>query len=330
LPGGGCCRDALSLVDGRLRQGDYGKISFSMTIHSDGATDVLLRDATVVIEPFDLNATMAHQLLGRFDPTGARSSAAFEKVHLDEEGRPLSWRFDPAPTGFRVRLHGDDAQAALDAFLAQFPLADGGGDGFRPGHPLLDRLARAYAGLRLLRVPWAFDVAAGAVLQQRVRWQVGYGDFRRIGRRWGTPTAAGVAFPTARQLANVSVAAIESERIDSKRARALAGLAGLEAARPFLNVESDPGRLRKRLLQIPGIGPWTANMIAGFAAGDPDAVPIGDLHLPSVVTSALAGEPDGSDERMLELIEPWRGQRFRVVRLISWWARRGAAGAGRA
>ncbi|HUF67147.1 MAG TPA: hypothetical protein VMM79_00750 [Longimicrobiales bacterium] len=292
------------------------------------AGDVLLRDARVVIEPFDLEATMAHQLLGKFDPTGRHRSGGFEKVHLDRHGRPLIWRFDSAQTGFSVRVEGDDAPVALDAFLAQFPLADGGGD-FRPDHPLLGRLARAYAGLRLLRVPWVFDVAAGAVLQQRVRWQVGYGDFRRIGRRWGTPTPAGVAFPTAKQLANVSVAAIEAMGIDTKRARALAGLARLEAARPFLSVEADPGRLRMRLLRIPGIGPWTANMIAGFAAGDPDAVPTGDLHLPSVVTSALAGEPDGSDERMLELLEPWRGHRFRVVRLVSWWARRGAAGAGR-
>jgi 3-methyladenine DNA glycosylase/8-oxoguanine DNA glycosylase len=277
---------------------------------------------TVDLDPFDIHATMARQLLGKFDPTGRRSRDGFEKVHLDGQGRPLTWQVVSTSTGFRVQVSGDDASGALDAFLAQFPLADGCGTDLLPQHPLLSRLARAYAGLRMLRVPWPFDVAAGAILQQRVRWQVGCNDFRRIARRWGTRTPAGVTFPSARDLARVSVAAIEEMGIDVKRARALGGLARLEATRPFLAGESDPERLRKRLLQVPGIGPWTANMIAGYAMGDPDAVPVGDLHLPSLVTSTLAGEPEGSDDRMLELLEPWRGQRFRIVRLLVWSARR--------
>jgi len=44
--------------------------------------------------------------------------------------------------------------------------------------------------------------------------------------------------------------------------------------------------------------------------------PRGDLHLPHVVSWALAGERRGTDERMLELLEPYRGQRGRVVRLL--------------
>ena len=278
-------------------------------------------EALVAIEPFDLGATMAQQILGHFDPTGRRSAHAFRKAHLTHDGRPVTWLFTAEQTGFRVRVQGADAAASLSEFIDGFPLADGC-DGFDPRHPVLQRVVRSCGGLRLLRVPWAFDVAAGAVLQQRVRWQVGYGDFRRIANRWGTPASGGMTFPTARQLAAVSPAAIEAQGIDPKRARALHALARLETVRPFLKGEADPARLRLRLRQVPGIGPWTANMIAGYAAGDPDAVPTGDLHLPSLVTSALAGEPEGTDDRMLELLEPYRGQRFRVVRLLSWAARR--------
>ena len=57
-------------------------------------------------------------------------------------------------------------------------------------------------------------------------------------------------------------------------------------------------------------------MVLGFGAGDPDAVLLGDLHAPHIVSWALAQEPRGSDERMLELLEPFRGQRFRVTRLL--------------
>ena len=52
------------------------------------------------------------------------------------------------------------------------------------------------------------------------------------------------------------------------------------------------------------------------AFGDPDVVSVGDVHLPSTVSWALAGEPRATDERMLELLEPFRGQRGRVVRWI--------------
>ena len=72
----------------------------------------------------------------------------------------------------------------------------------------------------------------------------------------------------------------------------------------------------RRLLAFPGVGPWTAATVMAEAAGDPDAVPVGDFHVPNLVAWALAGEPRGDDERMLELLEPYRGHRGRVVRML--------------
>ena len=53
------------------------------------------------------------------------------------------------------------------------------------------------------------------------------------------------------------------------------------------------------------------------ALGDPDAVSVGDFHLKNLVSWALAREPRGTDERMLELLEPYAGQRAHVVRCWS-------------
>jgi hypothetical protein len=64
---------------------------------------------------------------------------------------------------------------------------------------------------------------------------------------------------------------------------------------------SDRGRLRE---------------VARLAFGDADAVSVGDDHVPNIVAWALAGEPRGSDERMLELLEPYRPHRGRVQRLL--------------
>ena len=67
-----------------------------------------------------------------------------------------------------------------------------------------------------------------------------------------------------------------------------------------------------RLRAVPGVGAWTAAETARAAFGDPDAVSLGDFHLPNLVAWALAGEPRGDDARMLELLEPFRGQRARA------------------
>jgi len=52
------------------------------------------------------------------------------------------------------------------------------------------------------------------------------------------------------------------------------------------------------------------------ALGDPDAVQVGDYHIPHAVGYALEGTVRSTDERMLELLEPYRGHRARVIRLI--------------
>ncbi len=73
---------------------------------------------------------------------------------------------------------------------------------------------------------------------------------------------------------------------------------------------------RRRLTLVPGVGAWTAAEVALVALGDPDAVSVGDFHLPNQVAYALAGEARADDARMLELLEPYRGHRGRVIRLL--------------
>jgi 3-methyladenine DNA glycosylase/8-oxoguanine DNA glycosylase len=57
--------------------------------------------------------------------------------------------------------------------------------------------------------------------------------------------------------------------------------------------------------------------VVRVAYGDADAVSVGDFHIPNTVAWALAGEARGTDERMLELLEPFRGHRGRVCDLLA-------------
>ena len=70
------------------------------------------------------------------------------------------------------------------------------------------------------------------------------------------------------------------------------------------------------LARVRGIGPWTVAEVTRVAYGDPDALSVGDYHIPGLVAWALAGEPKADDARMLEMLEPYRGQRGRVQRLL--------------
>src|SRR5205085_797850 len=71
----------------------------------------------------------------------------------------------------------------------------------------------------------------------------------------------------------------------------------------------DAAEATRRLTTLRGIGPWTAAEVVRVAYGDPDAVSVGDYHIPNTVAWALAGEPRGDDARMLELLEPFRQAR---------------------
>ena len=91
----------------------------------------------------------------------------------------------------------------------------------------------------------------------------------------------------------------------------------VRAARIAPRLERVPQAEAERLLYAtPGIGPWTVAETTRLAHGDPDAVSVGDYHIPNLVAWALAGEPRADDARMLELLEPYRGQRGRVQRLL--------------
>jgi 3-methyladenine DNA glycosylase/8-oxoguanine DNA glycosylase len=103
--------------------------------------------------------------------------------------------------------------------------------------------------------------------------------------------------------------------VETARGRTMSLVAG-ESSRLQRAVEAPASALARRLRALPGVGPWTTAVVTHLVQGDPDAVPVGDYHICHDVTYAFTGEPRGSDERMLELLEPFRGQRGRVVRLV--------------
>ncbi|NUL33643.1 DNA-3-methyladenine glycosylase 2 family protein, partial [Streptomyces lunaelactis] len=103
--------------------------------------------------------------------------------------------------------------------------------------------------------------------------------------------------------------------VDNKRASTI--LRAVRVARRLEEAAAmEPQQAQERLELIPGIGPWTSAETVQRSNGAPDAVTVGDLHLPGIVGYALAGDRNADDAAMLELLAPYAGQRHRAARLI--------------
>jgi AraC family transcriptional regulator of adaptative response / DNA-3-methyladenine glycosylase II len=205
-----------------------------------------------------------------------------------------------------VRLSVDDVQsvAGLVARLRRlFDLdADPAAvDDVLGKDPLLAASVRRHPGIRVPGSADGFELAVRAVLGQQVSVAAARTFGGRLATAYGTPLAAVVgslthAFPTAQQVAEADLGAVGLTRA---RMTTLHALARAVADRDLvLDGTADRDEARRRLLALPGVGPWTADYIAMRALGDPDAFPASDL----VLRRALAQQP----ARQPECWRPWR------------------------
>ncbi|MGE5126495.1 MAG: DNA-3-methyladenine glycosylase family protein [Betaproteobacteria bacterium] len=253
---------------------------------------------------------------GLHDPTCRLGPGLLWKAGWTPEG-PVTLQLQRTREGVHVRAWGDGVGWALARAPALAGLEDDPAE-FGPPPGPVGALARRWRGLRLVRNPWVLDGLAEYVLQQRVRFRDAARAQRRLVQALGRPAPgpAGLQLPLAPEdWRRLDPQALFSAGIDGQRARTLRAAA--RQARRIEHVFS-LGRAEACtvLAAVPGCGPWTVGFTMGFVLGDPDAVPTGDLHLPHELGWALAGEPRADDRRMLELLEPFRGQRFRVLRLL--------------
>jgi len=230
---------------------------------------------------------------------------------------PASERIRPLADAIEVEAWGPGADWAMEHVAHLIGLDDDWSD-LRPSNVLLRTLLIQHPGLRLTRTSAVMEALMPAILEQKVTGTEAWRAWRAIVRRHSEPAPGPGDVrlpPDPATLAALPYYAFHPLGVERRRAetlkRATARAAELEAlaAGPLETAYA-------RLLAITGVGPWTAAEVAVRAFGDPDAVSVGDFHLPHLVSWTLAREPRGDDARMLELLEPYRGHRARVVRLL--------------
>jgi 3-methyladenine DNA glycosylase/8-oxoguanine DNA glycosylase len=218
----------------------------------------------------------------------------------------------------RADAWGDGAEWLLDGVPALLGALDDD-SGFTALHPLVAEARRRLPGLRLGACRRVWDVLLPAVLEQKVTGTEAHRSWRELCRRFGVaapgPGPAGLRVPpTPRAVLAIQDWEWHRAGVDGARRHTIRNAAGV-AHRLERAVEVGGAEGRRMLRLIPGIGPWTAAEVAQRAWGDPDAVSVGDFHIPDLVGWALVGGPL-DDAGMLEVLAGYRPQRQRAVRYV--------------
>lgn len=267
--------------------------------------------------PIDVAGTLHGLRRGQHDPCCRFASDGVWRASRFASG-PATVQIVPGRTTVEARAWGAGAEAALDAVPSLIGLYDDD-EGFAPEHPLVAKLWRDFADHRIPRSGAVTEALLMSVLEQRVTTFEARRAQSQLVARWGedAPGPTDLRLPPDPEVLagvpyyDLHVLGVEKKRADTVR-RVAASARRLDALALL-----PPAEAHERLLGILGVGLWTAAEVALVALGDADAVPVGDAHLPANVTYALTGEAVDDDDAMLAALEPFAGQRGRVIVLLS-------------
>ena len=174
--------------------------------------------------------------------------------------------------------------------------------------PVLESTIRKAPGRRVTRTVDGHELTLRIVIGQQISTAAARTHTGRLVAQFGDPLpepGRGLThlFPSAARLADVTR---EELRMPESRHRTLTGIARALAAG---TIDVQPGAERAtttgQLLDVAGIGPWSASLIAMRALGDPDAFPGTDLGV--IVGGRALGLPEGKAlQAHAERWRPWR------------------------
>jgi 3-methyladenine DNA glycosylase/8-oxoguanine DNA glycosylase len=266
--------------------------------------------------PIDLAKTLFPLCRGSSDPTMRVGLADIVRAMRTPDG-PATVRMSSIGYDIMTEAWGPGADRALESVPGLIGALDDD-TGFEPQQHVIRELWRRHRGVRIARTGAVMQSLIPAILEQKVTGVQARRAYRAMVLATSEPAPGDLGLflpPDPQRLAETPYFAFHPWGVERRRAETIRAACG-RASRLDEGASLSVDQANARLLSIPGVGPWTVAEVARTALGDADAISVGDFHLPNVVCWALAREPRGTDERMLELLEPYRGHRGRVQVLL--------------
>lgn len=281
-------------------------------------------DELAVTGPFDLVAST--RFLEGFAPAG-RSGAAAEPGLLrlafpsDSGWEPVGAAVRQRDGNVTVELTGavDDHDAVV-AQVARILSLDIDGSGFADvgrRDAVVAVLQARYPGLRPVQFHSPYEAACWAIISQRIRISQAAGVKAGLADQLGVSvTVAGrqlTCFPAPRQVRDEALPGLPTVKVERLRAVADAALQGRLDASRLRSLTSDEALAQ--LMEIPGIGPFSAQLVLARGAGHPDLFPTSERRLHEEMTHAYALDQPSLDQ-LAAVADRWRPYRTWVGLLL--------------
>jgi len=267
--------------------------------------------------PPDLRLLLNRLNGGLGHPTRKNTPTQAWRASRTPEG-PATLRLELEGTHITATAWGPGAEWSLEQLPGLLGAADDP-DGFPTNdHRLMRELKGRFRGLRIARTERVHEAIVPIILGQVVTTKEAHRAERALNKAHGEAAPGPEPLwlqPSPEVLGRLSHEDYHPLGIGRNKAQLI-----IEVSRRASRLEEIAAMstedAERRLRAVRGIGPWSSALVMSEALGDPDAVPVGDYHLPNTVAWALAGEARATDRRMLELLEPYRPHRYRAALMI--------------
>ena len=178
-------------------------------------------------------------------------------------------------------------------------------------------LVRRFRGLRITSSPTIFEALVMAVLSQQVNLTFAYSIKKELvetfGRTWRCKGHTYYAFPEPARFAGQSLETMRGFRLSKAKAGTLIRLGEAFASRALQQSKiaqlSDEAAI-EALIQLKGIGRWSAETALLRGLARPDAFPGGDLGVVKYLAQGMLGKKEKATEtEMRAFAERWRPYR---------------------
>jgi DNA-3-methyladenine glycosylase II len=180
--------------------------------------------------------------------------------------------------------------------------------------PVLYNIVQDFYGLRILTIPDLFEAVSWAIMGQQINLAFAYALKKRFVESYGEKFCFDkkqyYLFPTPQVISQLTVAELKRLQFTAKKSEYIIELAikmtAGDLSKKSLLAEDGFKTAGRKLMQLHGVGQWTADYVGLRCLRDPAAFPVADVGLQNAVKQQLGLNQKPTADDILKLSGPWQ------------------------